>query len=136
MMGDYKLHHVGVVVRSLEAGLELFSLFGAKAVTPRFHDPLQEVHLQFVSAQGDVLIELIEPASETSPVRDHFRRNALALNHLCFSVPDIESACAEAREKGAMIVSPPKPAVAFAGRRVAFLYRSNNLFEFLEETHG
>jgi methylmalonyl-CoA/ethylmalonyl-CoA epimerase len=53
--------------------------------------------------------------------------------HLCFETSDIDQALVHAKNNGCMIVSPPVPAVAFGGRRIAWIFtRSRQLFELVE----
>jgi methylmalonyl-CoA/ethylmalonyl-CoA epimerase len=48
-------------------------------------------------------------------------------------VDDLEQALANARSMGALITRQPMPAVAFGGRRIAWIYTKNRLLiEYLE----
>jgi methylmalonyl-CoA/ethylmalonyl-CoA epimerase len=99
-----------------------------------FEDPLQKVKVAFMSTRpGDAMIELVEPAGEGSPVLRFLNERGGGLHHLCYEVADLEKSLAESRERGLMIVSRPKPAVAFEGRRIAWvLTKEKMLVEFLE----
>lgn len=50
---------------------------------------------------------------------------------MCYEVPSVEKAVAEWYERGAVLVSPPKPALLFGGRLVAFVLTPLGLVEFL-----
>jgi methylmalonyl-CoA/ethylmalonyl-CoA epimerase len=53
--------------------------------------------------------------------------------HLCFETSDIEAALTHAKDNGCIVISGPVPAVAFDGRRIAWIYtRSRQLFELVE----
>jgi len=130
-----RLHHVGFVVASIEKSLPGFltSLQG-QAATDIIHDPLQKVNVLFLrtSPAEPVLIELVEPAADDSPVR-RFLDKGGGMNHLCYQVPDLALAVQEMTGRKAVVVNPPKPAVAFGGRRVAWLMtREWLLIELLE----
>jgi methylmalonyl-CoA/ethylmalonyl-CoA epimerase len=127
------LHHIGVVVRDLDAHIARMSeLLGAEVVGSPVDDPLQEVRVAFVSTGTEVSIELIQPANEDSPV-SRFLDSGGGLNHLCYAVEDLDASIEGLRGKGCLVASPPKPAVAFSGRRVAFLYtRDRELIELVE----
>ena len=133
---DFKLLHVGVAVPSLEATTEsLTALFGYKVVSGPFDDPIQKVKVNFLSQSGsDVAeIELISPLSGDSPIESMLKKGGGGAYHLCFETSDIEAALDHARNNGCVIVSPPVPAVAFQGRRIAWIYtRSRQLFELVE----
>lgn len=120
-----RLHHVGIVVESIEQALPgyLRSLDG-RAVTDIIHDPLQKVKVLFIrTSPGEdpsSLIELVEPAGNDSPVLQFLQKKGGGLHHLCYEVEDIDDAVAQLKQRSALIVSRPKPAVAFEGRRVAW----------------
>ncbi len=79
-------------------------------------------------------MELVEPASEKSPVRAFLEKGG-GLHHLCYEVQDCEESLRHLRNCGAMIVSRAKPAVAFEGRRIAWALTAEKLLiELLETT--
>jgi methylmalonyl-CoA/ethylmalonyl-CoA epimerase len=132
----FKLRHVGVAVPSLDPTTEsLSALFGYRVVSAPFDDPIQKVTVNFLSKSGsDVAeIELIAPLTEDSPIKSILAKGGGAAYHLCFETTDIDQALVHAKNNGCMIVSPAVPAVAFNGRRIAWIYtRSRQLFELVE----
>ena len=133
---NFKLLHIGVAVPSLEATTELLStLFGYKVVSGPFDDPIQKVTVNFLARpdQDTAEIELIAPASEDSPIRSILAKSGGGAYHLCFETNDLDNALAHAQNHGCIIVSTPVPAVAFQGRRIAWIYTpSRQLFEIVE----
>ena len=133
---DFRLLHVGVAVPSLDPATEsLSALFGYRVVSGPFDDPIQKVKVNFLAKSGhDVAeIELIAPISEDSPVQSMLSKGAGGAYHLCFETSDIEAALSHAKGNGCIVVSGPVPAVAFQGRRIAWIYtRSRQLFELVE----
>jgi methylmalonyl-CoA/ethylmalonyl-CoA epimerase len=132
----FKLLHVGVAVPSLEPTTEsLSTLFGYKVVSGPFDDPIQKVSVNFLATSDkDVAeIELIAPTTVDSPIRSILAKNGGGAYHLCFETNDIDGALTHAKDNGCIIVSSPVPAVAFQGRRIAWIYtRSRQLFELVE----
>jgi methylmalonyl-CoA/ethylmalonyl-CoA epimerase len=132
----FKLRHVGVAVPKLGPTTDaLEALFGYKVVSGPFDDPIQKVSVNFLAkSDTDVAeIELIAPLSEDSPITSMLAKGGGAAYHLCFETSDIEQALAHAKDNGCIIVSPPVPAVAFDGRKIAWIYtRSRQLFELVE----
>jgi methylmalonyl-CoA epimerase len=132
----FKLRHVGVAVPKLGPTTDaLEALFGYKVVSGPFDDPIQKVSVNFLAkSENDIAeIELIAPLSEDSPITSMLAKGGGAAYHLCFETTDIEQAVAHAKENGCIIVSPPVPAVAFNGRKIAWIYtRSRQLFELVE----
>jgi methylmalonyl-CoA/ethylmalonyl-CoA epimerase len=135
---DFKLLHIGVAVPSLDTTAEaLSSLFGYRVVSGPFDDPIQKVRVNFLaqSNKDAAEIELIAPLSEDSPIQSMLAKNGGGAYHLCFETSDLEAALDHAKKNGCIVVSTPVPAVAFQGRRIAWIYtRSRQLFELVEAT--
>ena len=128
-------HHVGFVVASIDAAIQSV----AKSVDAEWdgvitHDPLQYVRVAFLRPKraADPLLELVEPAGEKSPVLAFLKRGG-GLHHLCYEVEELETQLQQSRAGGGLVVCPPVPAVAFGGRRIAWLYTKEKLLiEYLE----
>jgi methylmalonyl-CoA/ethylmalonyl-CoA epimerase len=136
-MPEGRLHHVGFIVRSIEESMPGFLQSLAGVWDSRiFHDPIQRVKVAFLrpGLGPEVQIELVEPAGEDSPVRRFLESSNGGMHHLCYEVADLEESLRVVRARGALLVRPPKPAVAFANRRIAWvLTREHLLMEYLEE---
>ena len=130
-----RLHHLGFVVPNIDEHVaRMESGFGFRLVAPSVVDPLQGVKVAFVETGTDVSIELLEPLDESSPIAQFLAKGG-GLNHLCFSVPDLEAAIVTYREQGSLLVSEPRPAIALQGRHVAFFYsREDKLIELLQDS--
>jgi methylmalonyl-CoA/ethylmalonyl-CoA epimerase len=128
-------HHVGFVVASIPNSIQGFiSMLRADWDEQIIHDPNQNVRVTFLKSglAGDPLWELVEPADEKSPVHALAAKGG-GLHHVCYVVNHLEQALADARALGAIIARPPVPAVAFGGRRIAWIYTKNRLLiEYLE----
>jgi len=128
-------HHVGFVVASIPNSVQGFSnILQADWDEQVFCDPNQNVRVTFLKSrrEGDPLWELVEPADEKSPVHA-FAAKGGGLHHVCYVVDDLEQALTKARSLGALITRQPMPAVAFGGRRIAWIYTKNRLLiEYLE----
>jgi methylmalonyl-CoA/ethylmalonyl-CoA epimerase len=132
----FKLRHVGVAVPSLDPATDtLATLFGYRVVSGPFDDPIQKVSVNFLTqSDNDVAeIELIAPLGQDSPITAMLAKNGGGAYHLCFETKDIEQALVHAKNNGCIVVSGPVPAVAFNGRRIAWIYtKSRQLFELVE----
>jgi methylmalonyl-CoA/ethylmalonyl-CoA epimerase len=127
-----RLHHVGVVVRDIAAYGAAFEITGMHASSQLYYDPVQKVRIQFWSDAAGQTIELVEPAAADSPVQEALRKGG-GLNHLCFEVDDLDAKVRELLERGGLPVCAATPAVAFGGRRIAFLFLPElNLVELVE----
>lgn len=116
------LHHVGYAVPEIApAAADYVERYGYEIVTPIIHDPTQTAFVQFVRLGGDsTFLEFVAPDSPNSKLANAVRKGG-SLNHLCYSVDDIEFTTNRLFESGMIILTAPVSAVAFRGRRVAWL---------------
>jgi len=136
-MPQGSFHHVGFVVNSIQESAPSFALtLNAEWDGHIIHDPNQGVRVTFLrSAQrADPLFELVEPAGENTPVLAFLKRGG-GLHHVCYEVPSLEDTLSRMRALGALITRQPLPALAFGGRRIAWVYTKNKLLiEYLERS--
>jgi methylmalonyl-CoA/ethylmalonyl-CoA epimerase len=132
---QFRLHHIGFVVASISASATGFlRSLGANWDGQVFVDTNQKVKVTFLTLlPGDPQLELVEPNAEDAPVNRFLSEKGPGLHHLCYEVDDLEEALAEMRSNGALLAKPPKPAVAFGGRRIAWMITAEKLLvEMLE----
>jgi len=135
---EVRLHHIGYVVGSIQREAEKFTRSLALNWDGKIiHDPLQTVYVSFFhpDAAGNPTIELVEPEDNGSAVHKFLERGG-GLHHLCYEVASLEKQLEWTKTNRDLIVRPPAPAVAFDGRRIAWVYtRSKLLLEYLERCH-
>lgn len=128
-------HHVGFVVASIQDSVRSFAAsLDATWDGEIIHDPNQAVRVTFLQGAryADPLIELVEPAGEKSPVIGFLQRGG-GLHHLCYQVENLEEQLQRNRAAGEIIARSPLPALAFGGRRIAWVFTRNKLLiEYLE----
>jgi methylmalonyl-CoA/ethylmalonyl-CoA epimerase len=113
------LHHVAIVVRSLEESRGAWEALGLTCGEPEFVAD-QDVNV-LVCAIGGQRIELVEPASADSPVSKFLERRGPGLHHLAFEVPDCAAAIAAAALRGLELIDEaPRP--GSHGTIIAFLH--------------
>jgi methylmalonyl-CoA/ethylmalonyl-CoA epimerase len=127
-----RFHHVAMAATDIEDALFALSSQGpVRLLTDAVSDPEQGVRLQLVDV-GGLQTELVQDEGD-GPVAGWLNRGC-KLYHICYEVDDLNRAVEEARLNGAVVVSYPKPALLFSGRRVAFVMdRVRGLVEFLEK---
>jgi methylmalonyl-CoA/ethylmalonyl-CoA epimerase len=133
-LGQARLHHVGVVVESIERAAPFWTVhLGMCPITAAVHDPIQKVNVQFFASVNDqASVELVEPAADDSPVLNALKQGG-GLNHVCFEVENLDDRLAAARNNRGIIVVPPVPATAFDNRLIAFVFfRGVGLVELLQ----
>lgn len=136
----FRLKHIGVAVPCLNSARESFAtLFDYEVVAGPFEDPIQKVAVLFLAKSPDdaMQIELVAPLSEDSPIRSMLARERGGAYHLCLETADLDAALAHAQRHGCVVVAAPQPAVAFQGRRIAWIYTpARLLFELVEDPAG
>lgn len=130
-----RFHHVGYVVASILSTAPHFAAsLQAEWDGNIIHDAVQDVRVSFLrhSEPGSPMIELIEPASENSPVASFLKKGG-GLYHICYEVRSLQAALEYIRQTGGIIVRQPVPAIAFNNRRIAWVFtRERLLVEYLE----
>jgi methylmalonyl-CoA/ethylmalonyl-CoA epimerase len=130
-----RLHHVGFVVASIDASMPGFvRSLGGTWNGDVIVDPIQNVKVAFlVLGPNEAQVELVQAHLDPAPVTKFLKDKGEGLHHMCFEVKDLEVALSTAKSNGGLLVKKPKPAVAFGGRRIAWvLTREKLLVEFLE----
>lgn len=121
------IDHIGIAVRNIENGIKQWiEVFGYRQKTQIVHNTRQKVKVVFMEKDNSLLIKLIEPSDETSPIAA-FTKKGGGLHHICFKCVDINSGMAELKEKGNIILVKPQPGEAFENENIAFVLGKNNL---------
>jgi methylmalonyl-CoA/ethylmalonyl-CoA epimerase len=134
-MSGSRLHHVGYVTASIAGSVDEYQKATGLVWDGRtIHDPLQMVSVAFLGCGDDraSMIELVEPAGRRSPV-NQFLAAGGGLHHICLEVVDLNSAIQESKRAGCTLVRVPLPAVAFCGRKIAWIRTATGqLIELLQ----
>jgi methylmalonyl-CoA/ethylmalonyl-CoA epimerase len=134
----FALHHIGLLVRDIHATRDLYArTYGYQVESEVIEDPAQTALVCFLRQSGGASwLELISPNGPESKLSRALQERP-GLHHLCYEVADLDSACAALRERAALGVANPTPAVAFGGRRIAWFYdRAGQLVELVEAGPG
>lgn len=130
-----EFHHFGLAVRQPEDAFKVLTALGYNAGCIVF-DPLQRVNLAMCQHPQMPDVEVISPNDAASPIDRVLRRNGPSVYHVCYTTPQIDAALAAIEREGfnVILISEPKPAILFAGRKVAFLSVDGfGLIELLED---
>jgi len=131
-MPNLKCHHIGIATSNLEKEIDYYTQLQYVQEGEIFEDPLQKIRGVFMVNNG-IRIELLEGTSEESPTIN-FLKKGIQMYHQGYFVNQLEEQIEQFVQEGAILVSPPKPAIAFNGRRIAFLLlRNRMLIEFIEK---
>ena len=124
-----KIHHIGIACSDIEEALADFGRYHPIVKRSEVvYDELQKAELCMVYTDTGLDVEFIAGEQVARLVK-----KGISYYHLCYEVDDLDAVLSESVGKGAMIISEPKPAVLFDGRRVAFVYLPYGLVEFVEK---
>ena len=101
------------------------------------HDPRQTARVQFLRLPGDkTFLELVAPDGPGGKL-SHALEKGGGMHHVCFATDDVGRACGELRKEGLFLVHAPQEAVAFGGRKIAWLMGQDRvLVELVERGEG
>jgi len=85
----HRLHHVGILVRSIDAALPYFTGQLRLALVSDERVPAVGVRLAYVAA-GGAMLQLVEPIAP-GPIQDHLDTHGEGIHHICLAVADIEA---------------------------------------------
>lgn len=123
-------HHIGIACRSITREEAALGLIGYRRAGPVFQDSIQGVEGVFLEGGGPRLELLVNlPGSSTL---DPWLKCESRMYHLAYEVPDLDASVNSLQSSRAKLVSGPVPAVAFDGRRIAFvMLRTMSLVELI-----
>ena len=123
----FTFHHVGVACTDMAAEAAQFAALGYVAEGEAFEDPIQGVRGLFMAGQSP-RVELLEPIGTGSGgVLAPWLAKGIKLYHLAYFVPELGVAIDAMRARRGKLVVAPVPAVAFGGRRIAFVMLPNRM---------
>lgn len=113
--------HIGIVVKSIEEGISYWEkVFGYRQMTEMVINTRQKVKVVFLTKDKSLLIKLIEPTDETSPVYKYAIKGG-GLHHLAFRCKDMSEEIIRLKNLGLRVISNPQPGEAFEDNQIAFL---------------
>ncbi len=135
-----EVHHIGLAVRDIVEAVRYYvDAMGLKAISEVVEDPIQRVRVAFLAGSRDgspglsrPCLELVEPMGADSPVNRTIDKGVCGY-HACYEVDGMQDAIDRLVGQRALLVSAPKPAKAFGGRRISWLFLpTRHLVELLE----
>lgn len=116
-----RIHHAGVVVRSLEEAYGFFRDKLGLRLLAQEEIPEQGVKAALLDL-GNGLLELLEPIDPDTGIARFLERRGEGLHHVCLEVGDIRAALADLKAKGVPLVDE-EPREGLVGT-TAFLHPS------------
>jgi methylmalonyl-CoA/ethylmalonyl-CoA epimerase len=130
----FRTHHIGVLVKDIASATESYvASLGYETKSDILHDPVQTAFVQFLGLPSDsACLELIAPDGPDSRLAIALKKGG-GINHICYEVEAIEDAVLLLRDRKYVTIQAPVPAVAFNGRRIAWLMNRDHLLVELVE---
>jgi catechol 2,3-dioxygenase-like lactoylglutathione lyase family enzyme len=126
-----QFHHVGVACRDLDAEARALAVLGYQAESPDFTDPGQGIQGRFIAGPGPRIELLIQ--TDGSSVLEPWLAKGVKVYHYGYEVERLDAELERLKAAGGIVVTPPRPAVAFGGRRISFvMLRNLFLVELIE----
>jgi len=133
MPSDFAFHHVGYATRSIDRESPVFESLGYRIESPDFEDGTQGVRGRFLVGNGP-RVELLENLAGRTTL-DVFLDAGIRAYHFAYEVDAMVDALAFTKSSRAKLTVAPVPAVAFAGRLIAFaVFRNGLIVEWIERT--
>jgi methylmalonyl-CoA/ethylmalonyl-CoA epimerase len=121
-----KFHHIGIATNNINKTFEFVkNHFDIVNFTDIIYDKNQNAALQMIYTK-DINIELVSGGM----VKDIIKKK-ITYYHICYEVTNIQKSINSF--ENSILISPPKEAILFDNKKVAFLYTPIGLIELLEE---
>lgn len=121
------IDHLGIVVKSIEESISYWEkVFGYRQMTEIVINTRQKVKVVFLTKENSLLIKLIEPTDETSPIYRIARKGG-GLHHLAFRCNEINDEIVRLKDLGMRVIANPQPGEAFENNNIAFLLGNQSL---------
>lgn len=128
------LDHVAILVSDLDAAITLFRDVYGLALSEVEEVPTEKVKVA-IFGHGAGRIELVSPTGPDSPMAKAIEKRGEGLHHICLEVPDIASAMAALKGRGAPLLDE-KPRPGAGGAKVAFVHPKGSRGVLVELREG
>ena len=113
-----RISHIGIAVKALAETLPFFrDVLGLSEIPLDDFDGASIVGL----SAGEPLVELLEAASDESPIARFIAKRGPGIHHICFAVDDLDAALDRCSKAGIQLIDK-EPRIGAEGKRIAFLH--------------
>ncbi len=99
---NWELHHICIIVRDLDKAVEYYQSLGiVTTMKPEFEN--KDLKLRFVYV-GETPYEFVQPLTKESGFQKFLDDKGEGMNHLCFSVDDLDKETAKLTKKGVKVL--------------------------------
>ena len=119
-MLSLKIHHIGYLVKKIDAAILSFQNLGYRISQNTVYDGIRKVNICFLEKDG-YRIELVSPVSEDSVVYGLLKKYKNCPYHICYEKENFEEDHQALLSNGFISIDEPTPAPALQDREVVFL---------------
>ena len=132
-MSEYRIDHLGIAVRSLDAALNFYEGVLGMEAAHRESVAAEKVNVAMLACGGPRL-ELLEPAGADSPIGRFLEKRGEGLHHLALLVDDLAAAVERLTAAGARLLNEPRQGAG--GHTYVFIHPASTggvLLELIQE---
>ena len=130
---EFRIDHLGIAVRSLDAALRFYEQQLGLAVSLRETVEQEKVKVAMLPA-GEPRIELLEATGPDSVIAKFIDKRGEGLHHIAIKVPDLAASVERLKSHGARLMNDPRPGAG--GHLYVFVHPSSTggvLLELIQE---
>jgi methylmalonyl-CoA epimerase len=130
---EFRIDHLGIAVRSLDAALQFYERQLGFAVGSRETVAQEKVKVAMLPA-GASRIELLEATEPDSVIARFIEKRGEGLHHVAIKVPDLAATVERLKTQGARLLNDPRPGAG--GHLYVFVHPSSTggvLLELIQE---
>ena len=130
-----KIDHIGIAVNSIDEQLPYYKDALGLEIERVETIESEGVKVCFIKV-GDTHIELLEPISDTSPVKKFLDKNGQGVHHIAYSTKDIVKAVLDVKGKNFQLINE-QPKTGAGGKLICFMHPKSTfgvLTEICQET--
>ncbi len=130
---EYKIDHLGIAVKSLDAALRFYEGLLGLGAAARETVATEKVKVAMLPVGGP-RIELLEPTEPDSAVGRFLEKRGEGLHHVALKVPDLAAAVERLKAAGARLINEPRRGAG--GHTYVFVHPASTggvLLELIQE---
>lgn len=132
-MDEYRIDHLGIAVRSLDAALEFYEGVLGIGAGHRETVATEKVNVAMLPVGGPRL-ELLEPTEPESAIGRFIEKRGEGLHHVALLVPDLAAAVDRLKAAGARLINEPRRGAG--GHMYVFIHPASTGGVLLELIQG
>ena len=121
---DLEFDHLGLATKDMARARKLLSNLGY-TVSEVVPVPVQTVNVCFARSPGHPTIELIEPASDGSPIEKILEKVGSGPYHLCYRTVDLSVTARELKARGFIALGPEFVSGPLGEQRTGFFHNAS-----------